>query len=141
MKILNGGPQTDLNVNGPQIGNSHETSVSKRCKDLLPTLVEKLGTSLNIPEDEVIKQDDEDAGEMYYIGKGDCLVNVRDERGRDHHGIRRLEEGDHFGEIGLIYRCKRSASVISRNYNTLAKLEGPRYRELVAEYPEYEKCL
>ena len=50
-------------------------------------------------------------------------------------------EGDHFGEVSLIYKCKRSASVISRNYNTLAKMTGSRYRELVAEYPEYEIAL
>ena len=75
---------------------------------------------------------------MFFIGKGDCEVRVRDERGREHEQIDILVEGDHFGEISLIYKCKRSASVISRNYNTLAKITGNRYRELVAEYPEYE---
>lgn len=105
----------------------------------MPTLVQKLGTSLNVPEEEVIKQDsDTPDKDMFFIGKGDCEVRVRDERGREHEQIRLLVEGDHFGEISLIYKCKRSASVISRNYNTLAKMTGDRYRELVAEYPEYE---
>lgn len=104
--------------------------------------MQKLGTSLNVPEEEVIKQDSDDAEkDMYYIGKGDCEVRVRDERGREHEQIRLLIEGDHFGEISLIYKCKRSASVISRNYNTLAKMTGDRYRELIAEYPEYELYL
>jgi CRP-like cAMP-binding protein len=75
---------------------------------------------------------------MFFIGKGDCEVRIRDERGREHEQVRLLVEGDHFGEISLIYKCKRSASVISRNYNTLAKITSNRYRELVAEYPEYE---
>lgn len=41
----------------------------------------------------------------------------------------------------MIYKSSRSASVLCRNYNTLAKLRFLRYRELVAEYPEYEDCL
>ena len=31
--------------------------------------------------------------------------------------------------------------MLSRNYNTLAKLVFLRYRLLIAEYPEYEECL
>jgi hypothetical protein len=30
---------------------------------------------------------------------------------------------------------------VCRNYNTLARLQSARYRELVAEYPEYEECM
>lgn len=94
-----------------------------------------------MPEEEVIKQDSFPEGQdhaMYFIGKGDCIVNVRDEKAREHTSIATLKEGDHFGEIGLIYNCRRSASVLSSNYNTLARLLQSRYRELVAEYPEYQ---
>lgn len=102
-------------------------------------MVGKLGTSLNIPEEQVIKQnDDSSSKDLYFIGKGDCEVRVMDERGREHEMIRQLVEGDHFGEISLLYGCKRSASVISRNYNTLAFMTQDRFRELIAEYPEYE---
>ena len=79
---------------------------------------------LATPEDEIIKQDDDISrnSEIFFIGRGDCEVNVRDERGRENEGIRILEEGDHFGEIQLVYGCRRTATVISRNYNTLAKM-------------------
>lgn len=33
-----------------------------------------------------------------------------------------MGEGAHFGEISLIYGCKRTATVISSNYCTLASL-------------------
>lgn len=69
------------------------------------------------------------------------MVNVRDQNGIEHDGICVLNEGDHFGEIGIIFKCQRSASVVCRNYNTLARLSGGRWRELVAEYPEYEECM
>ena len=45
--------------------------------------------------------------------------------------------GDHFGEIGLIYRCKRTASIISRNYDVFARLSKENWRELVNEEPKF----
>lgn len=33
-----------------------------------------------------------------------------------------LVEGDHFGEIGVVYDCCRTATIVSRNYNTMANL-------------------
>jgi CRP-like cAMP-binding protein len=59
---------------------------------------------------------------MYFLGKGKCFVNVRDESGHDHEGFKVLEQGHHFGEISMIYKCKRTASVACRDYNTLAIL-------------------
>lgn len=49
-----------------------------------------------------------------------------------------LNEGDHFGEVALMYQCKRSATVISSNYNTFARVLKPRFREIISEFPEYE---
>ena len=74
---------------------------------------------------------------MYFVGTGDCSVRVRDHLGRE-VVTRSLDEGDHFGEIALLYKCKRSATVISGNYNTLARLVAPAFKELISEYPEYE---
>jgi CRP-like cAMP-binding protein len=46
-------------------------------------------------------------------------------------------EGEHIGEIGLIYKCNRTASIISRNYNTLGRLQKDRFRVVASEYPEF----
>jgi CRP-like cAMP-binding protein len=77
---------------------------------------------------------------MYYLAKGDCFVNARDER-NDEFLVNILKEGDHFGEISMIYKCPRSATVTSRNYNTLAKLSEDNFQVLISEYPEYLKYL
>jgi len=51
-------------------------------------------------------------------------------------------EGDHFGEIGLLYRCKRTATVISRNYNTVATItRHALIVDLNHEFPQYMKLL
>lgn len=52
--------------------------------------------------------------------------------------IRLLVEGDHFGEIACVYKCLRSASVVSRNYNTLASLTSQRYKMIISEHPNFK---
>jgi hypothetical protein len=41
----------------------------------------------------------------------------------------------------MIYKCRRTATVISRNYNTLAILSEDDFKSLISEYPEYLKFL
>ena len=48
---------------------------------------------------------------MYFIAKGNCVVKVRDEKRVVHENVMMLKEGDHFGEISMIYKCRRSATV------------------------------
>jgi CRP-like cAMP-binding protein len=66
---------------------------------------------------------------------------VRDEKKVEHHKHRILNEGDHFGEISMIYKCRRTATVLSGNYNTMAILGEEQFKGLVSEYPEYQRLL
>ena len=52
-----------------------------------------------------------------------------------------LIEGSHFGEISMLFQCKRTASIWSRNYNTIACLSKYKFNELVFYFPDYRKCL
>lgn len=56
------------------------TEGHRRAEMLLETIVVTLGTSLNLPDEEVIKQDDYDEDDlgMYFVGTGNCRVRVRD---------------------------------------------------------------
>ena len=58
-----------------------------------------------------------DQRNMFFIGDGTCKVTVKDARGHDKI-VKNLTRGDHFGEINLIYNCKRTATVHSTNYTT-----------------------
>lgn len=97
----------------------------------------------NINEEEE-NNDDESPKEarMYFIAKGKywifikkshivspSTVSINSEKSRERPD-RILQEGDHFGEIGLIYGCKRTATVESNNYGTLAMLTKSNYLEL-----------
>ena len=91
------------------------------------------------------KDDDEDDDEerkqpeMFFIAKGKFGVSIK-----KNHGVsvirytsdkkdkpdRVLQDGDHFGEISMIYNCKRTATVESCNYGTLAALRKENFLEL-----------
>lgn len=87
----------------------------------LENIIGKLGTCFACPEEEVLKQGDS-GNDMYFLSKGDCAVNIKDETGTLHVAVGLLTEGDHFGEISVLYHCKRTATVVSRNYNTMARI-------------------
>ena len=73
---------------------------------------------------------------MYWVGAG--LVKIKVRHSDKEQNIATLHEGEHFGEISLLYECKRSATVTSTNYQTLAYISAPRLREVISEFPEFE---
>ena len=85
-------------------------------------IVNKLNTELMSPEEIVIHQG-KVGNRFYFISKGDCSVNIIDNQGIEHIAYKLVVEGDHFGEVSLLYKCASTASVISRNYNTLSFLD------------------
>ena len=85
----------------------------------MQSLVNAMETLLVQPEDTIIRQGrKEGADYLYFIMQGDCIVNIRDTQGKEHEAYKLLTEGDHFGEISLLYGCPVTASVIAMNYNT-----------------------
>ena len=76
---------------------------------------------------------------MFFISSGECTVNIVDDKRNEIIAHRLLVEGNHFGEIGLIYDCIRTASVQSRNYNTMATLSKQNFLDLMNEIPGFLK--
>jgi CRP-like cAMP-binding protein len=77
---------------------------------MMEQIVKRLGTAFSTPEALIIEQD-EPSNYMYYISSGDCAVNILDNNREEKIAHRLLVEGDHFGEIGLIFNCCRTATV------------------------------
>lgn len=82
---------------------------------------------------------------MYFISKGVFAVTVKQDHLNpdplnDEMSLNKgneqilLYEGAHFGEIGLLYDCKRTATVCSQNYGTLAKLKKSHFVELLKTF-------
>ena len=82
------------------------------------------------PEEIIIKQYESTSSEMFYIIQGDCIVNIIDEKKKEHIAIKLLVEGHSFGEIGAIFNCPRTSTVISVNYSTLAVLGSRGFKDV-----------
>jgi CRP-like cAMP-binding protein len=78
---------------------------------------------------------------MYIIARGECIVNIRDEKNKLIKNFKVLGPSDYFGEISLIYGCKRTATIVSRKYTTLAKLTKDIYTEINTEFPKIREIL
>lgn len=78
---------------------------------------------------------------MYLVARGECVVNIKDEQGKLIKDFKTLTPSDYFGEIGLIYDCKRTATVVSRKYTTLAKMTKARFLQITTEFPRMKDIL
>ena len=99
-------------------------------------MISKFITQLREPEDFVVQQFD-DTDNMFIIAKGACEVSIIDEK-KNTQILKILRPGDYFGEISLIYGCRRSATVKSTKYSTLAMLKKDSYKEILIEFPDLQ---
>ena len=96
-----------------------------------------------LPKNEDDDDDDDEENKqpkMFFIAKGKFGVSIKKNHGvsvikytsdkKKEKPDRILQDGDHFGEISLIYNCKRTATVESCNYGTLASLKKENFLEL-----------
>jgi len=74
---------------------------------------------------------------MYFIRTGQFEVKIKSDFAQEANVVeeapcdkRQLYDGDHFGEIGLIFSCRRTATVKSLNYGSLAKLTETGFKAL-----------
>ena len=109
-------------------------------EDIVAIMISKFETVLHDPEDQIVKQLDDDR-DMYLIAKGACEISYLDERNgpaKSKNDLksksRTLRHSDYFGEISMVYGCKRTANVQSTKYSTLAKLSYEHYREILIEF-------
>jgi hypothetical protein len=78
---------------------------------------------------------------MYFIRNGKFSVHVNTEHFQfDGKKVKQVKpvtyliEGDHFGEIGMLFDCKRTATVRSEGYGGLVILKKNDYAELAKTF-------
>lgn len=87
-------------------------------------MVDLLVLSKFNPGDEVIKEGSE-GDSMYIVAAGDLLVT---QAGQD---LRSLTTGDVFGELAILYNCKRTATVKAKTPVRLWCMERQTYRTII----------
>jgi CRP-like cAMP-binding protein len=80
---------------------------------------------------------------MFFLAKGSCNVLIKDKFDErfEEKLVGTITPGMHFGEIGLLYGCPRSATVISSNYCTCSSINRTEYNELLILYPDLNKLI
>lgn len=77
---------------------------------------------------------------MYFIASGSAFAKRTDRLGYEKF-LGKLDEGSHFGDIAAFYKTKRTATVISGDFSTLAKLSYENYLDLAQKMPEFKSIL
>jgi CRP-like cAMP-binding protein len=91
-----------------KLANSNKLIMNKLQYNIIKQLVRHLKTKLTSPEEIIIRSFD-DTTDMFIISKGEVQVTVIDERKPKLSESKPLLPGDFFGEIALIYECRRTA--------------------------------
>jgi hypothetical protein len=121
-------------------------------KELIPEavnffhdFVSRMTISFHEPESRIIKQNDDrkENNFMFFIERGECQVQIndKDKLRNKSKKVRTLYPGDYFGEIAFLYDSKRSTSVTSTNYTTLALLSEAEVFNLFEIYPFFKNEL
>jgi len=87
--------------------------------------------------DGYITREGEVGKEIYFISRGRVEITAND--GQKQHGT--LEDGDYFGDLSLILREKRTASVKAMTYCEIFKLDRADFNRIKDEYPEFRDVL
>lgn len=99
----------------------------------------RLDTRILLPEFIVVTQGE--IGDcLFAIAKGECLVTVTDHRGKQ-HSVNRLEKGSVFGEVALLTGGKRTATVKTSQYSSIAKLKKEEFDTVCRVFAAFQPKL
>lgn len=116
-----------------------ENKIFKGQEDVMSMLCDNLTIRLFLPEDKILIQGEE-ADSLFFIANGEADVYVTDEHKSDNLTAT-LTMGSYFGEVALLKGCKRTATVISRNYSTCAELHRSDFDKVLIRYPFIQKLM
>lgn len=118
-------------------------------------VVSCLTSHLFLPGDYVVRAGEEGTC-MYFIRKGECRVLLRLARDSTLESntsgestgprvpklaTKRLREGDHFGEISLLFATKRTATIVASTYSDLSALKASDFDRIVEANEEFALSL
>lgn len=74
---------------------------------------------------------------MFFIARGECDVYVLDNAERDKF-VKTLHAGNYFGEVAILKECKRTATVNSKFYSTMAQYDAAFLKDLIQSNPSIQ---
>ena len=95
-----------------------------------------MGTNLRKPEFILIRRGDV-AEKMYFVARGEVSIHTLDSHFVENQTsiIKPGNVGNYLGEVALVMGCRRTATAITRNYCTIAKLKKIDFDEMLERFP------
>ncbi|KAF0692503.1 Aste57867_16425 [Aphanomyces stellatus] len=111
--------------------------VFQKCsKKVVQDLVMNLELNVYLPGDYIIVKG-EVGMHMYFVQNGECEVTKASKTTPgDEDVIKRLGQGDYFGEIALLMNCKRTANVRATTFAELCVLSRAVFEDITEKYAE-----
>jgi CRP/FNR family cyclic AMP-dependent transcriptional regulator len=106
-------------------------------KKLEVLLEDSASTERSVGQEEVILRQGEVGDSIYVIGSG-SVEAILDPGGGTPILLAVLGRGEVFGEIGLIERRPRSATVRAKEHSIVLEIHGPQFRDLMDDHPDIE---
>ncbi|KAG9410486.1 hypothetical protein AC1031_018526 [Aphanomyces cochlioides] len=111
--------------------------VFQKCsKKVVQDLVMKLDLQVYLAGDYIVVKG-EVGSSMYFVQSGECEVTKpsKSKYGAD-EVLRRLTQGDYYGEIALLMNCKRTANVRANTFAEVCVLSRIVFDEITEKYPD-----
>ena len=86
-------------------------------------MIQGISPFLKEPDETLIELGD-DPEYFYFIAEGQCQVSLLDHTDQTEVKRALLDKGEYFGELAILYGCKRTATVKTANYCTFAQIQA-----------------
>ena len=87
----------------------------------------------NFIQDETIVNENDDGDSLFLFTHGQAIVTVQE--GDKEKEIASINEGDYIGEISILSKLPRTATVRAKTPVTTLKLSGEAFKTFIIEYP------
>ena len=94
----------------------------------------RAATDVQVPAGTVVIREGDEADALYLLLDGTMAVAARGESGEE-HPLPSMGPGTAFGEIGLLERIPRTATVTSTAPSTMLRIDGPTFLESLVDAP------
>lgn len=94
----------------------------------------RAATDVKVPAGTVVIREGDAADALYLLLDGTMSVAARGESGEE-HALPAMGSGTAFGEIGLLERIPRTATVTSTAPSTMLRIDGPAFLESLVDAP------
>lgn len=101
---------------------------------IVDEIIDLMGVLFTSPEEMIFSQSDS-SNSMYFVASGTSEISQKFLSSKEKYFKKLAVSGDHFGEIGCLFNTARTCSVMSIDYNILARLTKQKFRMICSDYP------